>query len=59
MSPSVTEVVALTLQPGNNPEEQLKGVSKILRRQPGFQLFRWGQWEESAEKVQLFIGKGY
>ena len=57
MSLPIAEVMALTLQFRANSEEPLNGLSKILHHQAGFQHFRWGQWKESSDKVQLLIGK--
>jgi hypothetical protein len=56
MSTPVTEVVVLLVQQDVLLGEHMKGLSQILARQPGFQRFHWGHWEESPHKVQLFIG---
>jgi hypothetical protein len=57
MSLPITEAVVLTLQSGASPDEALNGLSQILHHQAGFQRFRWGQWKESSDKLQLLIGK--
>jgi hypothetical protein len=56
MSRPVTEVVTLSLQPGANAEEAIKGFKTVLSRREGFQLLKWGRWEQDHNKVNLIIG---
>ncbi|CEN60493.1 hypothetical protein ASPCAL02930 [Aspergillus calidoustus] len=56
MSRPVTEVVTLTLLPGANAEEAIKGLNSVLSRREGFQSLKWGRWEQDKTKVNLIIG---
>ncbi|KAK9489618.1 hypothetical protein V1508DRAFT_393238 [Lipomyces doorenjongii] len=55
MSSPVTAIVILNLRPGAAIEQSLRDIFEVFSRQEGFQRITWGRWEESAEKVQLFI----
>ncbi|KAH8816990.1 hypothetical protein F5884DRAFT_241560 [Xylogone sp. PMI_703] len=55
MEPPVTEVVVLPLQSEDNVDQAIRALSDILPRQPGFRKFRWGQWKESSDKLQLLV----